>query len=186
MRNKIFCLGAVLVLGAVPSAGAEEPTAGKKNPSALSFLKPGHDYIIKFPETHNVFRYQRSGVSEIKPKDGKAYASNWHVNLAVEAFKVKTPPQGSWVLLEHPADLQYALAWNMQRIALAQLTDRRIRELESTEEGQAALAQFRDQAAEKIETTETWVNLAQAITIAEIPDTLPPPEWSVNTNLSRN
>ena len=91
MRIRLICFATVLILSAVTSAFAEEPASDTKVPNPLSFLKPGHDYIIKFPETHNVFRYRRSGVSEITPKEGKPYASNWHVNLAVEAFTVKKP-----------------------------------------------------------------------------------------------
>ena len=186
MRTKLLCLTTVFILAIGTSVFAEEPAPATKVANALNFLKPGNDYIIKFPETHNVFRYRRSGISEVKPKEGKPYASNWHVNLAVEAFTVKRPPQGSWVLLEHPEDPKYALAWNMKRIALAQLTDRRIKELELTEEGKTALALFREQAAEDIETTKTWVNLDHAIAISDIPDTLPPPEWSVNASVSSN
>jgi hypothetical protein len=185
MSNQLLHFAAVVLFVAAPHTVAEEPgpTSGSES-LHLGFLQQDRDYIIKFPETHT-FRSQQSGVLEMKTsQDGKLYASNWRLNLAPEVFTVKQFAQGSWVLVEHPAKPGYALAWDLKRIAMAQLTDRRIRELESTEEGNETLAQFRELAQAKIETAESWVNLDHAIAISAVPDTLPAPQWSVTTAVS--
>ena len=170
------CFLAILCIAAVFSGvRAEEPIDSTK---PLGFLELGHDYAIRFPDSYSVFTLTKSGISQGK------HPSTWKVNLRVNMFTVRKHAQGSWVLLEHPKSLEDAAKWNLHKMAIAQLTKENTEKLESTSEGKEKLAKLHESAKRQFETKTTWVNLAHAVAISEIPSEPTGMKFNVNTSVS--
>jgi hypothetical protein len=177
MRPATSFVLSLLAVAAV-SAGlrADEAPAGDagKAPNELGFLEAGKDYVIRFPASLGLFRSRTSGISETTytTSDGKTEPgkpATWTVTTTVEVFRVVRFGGGSWVQLEHPAREDDFMAWNAKRRAMAKLADGGSLPAESDPDGKVRLEQLREAAAREIPTTRTWVNLAHAVAITDVP-----------------
>ena len=162
-----------IVLLAVPAV-ADDPAIGKRpSNSELGFLEEQHDYVIRFATNSQLFKTTTSGISPTsytteggQKRQGKP--ATWTITMTVEIFHVVKFGGGSWVLLEHPSSPDDFAKWNGMRRALAQLTDARIPELESSSEGKERIQELRKAASREIPTSTTWVNLDHAVAIADV------------------
>lgn len=164
----------ITVLAVTAADGDDTTVTCKPPPSELSFLEIGRDYVIRFPDDRQVFKTKKSGVTStsITTNDGKKRAgkpATWTMTLTVDIFNVVKFGGGSWVLLEHPSSPDDFAKWNGKRRAMAQLTEQRVRELESGSEGTERLQKLRTAASRDLRTARTWVNLDHAIAIADVP-----------------
>ena len=162
---------ALLLLGALSVAAHadEENVSSADSMKPLGFLELGSDYKIYFPDSHNWFRHVARGAEVMK-----SGPTSWRVETSVVVFTVRGRGEGAWVLLEHPESVEDdATKWNLMKLAKHQLTAERVKKLEATDDGRVQLKAFRSyEETASIKTTKTWVNLNQAIAIAEIPSTL--------------
>jgi len=167
-------IAALLLLAAfafVAKAADSEPrSSGAKK--ALGFLEIGRDYLVMFPDSHNVFKSVKGGVEVVKQPDGEARPISWSITQSVKVFTVRGTADDAWVLLEHPSELTDSSSWNLHKLAKAQLTTEHIKQIEAADDGGIQLKAFRSYAARKIKTTTTWVNLDHAIAIADVPKDL--------------
>lgn len=148
MKNLCILASCILILaGDTLQAGDAVPP---------SFLKPGQDYAIRF-----------AGESPFKKTIRVATDSNQSRTYSVTVFTLVALPGDSWILAEHPKAIEDAFQWNSKRVAMAALSPHSIAALESTEVGKKQLKKLREQAATKIETSRTWVNLRHVVTISK-------------------
>ncbi|MDA8563674.1 hypothetical protein N9L06_04395 [Mariniblastus sp.] len=154
---------------------AEEPINSEK---PLGFLELGRDYAIRFSDSCSVFKLTKTGIGQGK------HPSTWKVNLQVNMFTVRKHARGSWVLLEHPKSLEDAANWNLQKMAIAQLTKENTRNLEKSPDGKEQLAKLQESAKQQIQTSTTWVNLDHAVAISEISSELVEVKINVNTSIN--
>ena len=154
---------------------AEEPINSER---PLGFLELGRDYAIRFPDSYSVFKLTKTGIGQGK------HPSTWKVNLQVNMFTVRKQARGSWVLLEHPKSMENAAKWNTHKMAIAQLTNENIRNLDTSLDGKAQLAKLQESAKQQIQTSTTWVNLDHAVAISEIPSELVELKINVNTSIN--
>lgn len=173
-------LAAMVVAFFSACAFAEEPLHPEK---PLGFLELGKDYVIRFPDSYSTFRYSESGVTKATSSDGSSRPASWTMNVDIQVFTVRKHAHGAWVLLEHPASIQEATKWNYHRMAVAELTKHRIKELQSSADGRAELERLKRLASQKIETSRTWVNLDHAVTVSDVPTKLNPVSANMNTFL---
>jgi hypothetical protein len=182
------CHRTAAVLGfailAVPAVAA--PPQGDPAPKALGFLEAGNDYIIRFPDSSNIFKHSMAGVtaSTYMTADGKTEKggpASWNATVTLYVFQVVRAGEGSWVLLRHPKSTEDFARWAGQRRARAILAGPQVKALEGTPEGRARLETLRAAAAAKIPTSETWVNLSHAITIAAMPSEDEGPKLTVKS-----
>jgi hypothetical protein len=155
--------------GAPPAVPADQTNGG--GPSDLGFLKIGHAYFIKFPDEWHPVLVRESGVFATPTGP-----SNWNAKYQIHVFVVKKLGRGSWALLEHPVDPKEALHVTGARLQLKDAE--KIAKLEETEDGRKKLDQLREKAGRELKTTETWINLAHAISISDPPQT--PENWKVD------
>lgn len=155
--------------GAPPADPADQTNRG--GPSELGFLKIGQAYSIKFPDEWHPVLVHESGVFATPTGP-----SNWNAKYQIHVFVVKQLSQGSWALLEHPVDPKEALDVMSARLQLKNAEE--VAKHEATEEGRKFLARRREAAGRELKTTETWINLAHAISISDPPQT--PENWKVD------
>ncbi len=91
-------------------------------------------------------------------------SSRTTMTYRVPAFTVKKLGRGSWALLEYPLDVKAATVRSMARLVL--MNKEMLAEEAKTEDGRKQIAAWKKKAEEKVNTTESWVNLAHAINIA--------------------
>lgn len=127
------------------------------------FLRhPGKDFVFQFAG-RSPFRVTTpvDDDSDNKSRSGRR-AVRTHT---VKVFTVVSLAGDSWILVEHPKNIEDADAWNAKRVALASLTPQAVAALESTGAGKKKLKQLRQQSAVEIETARTWVNIDHIATI---------------------
>lgn len=163
-----------------PATGGREPV------SELSFLKPGKDYVIRFPESVTLFTHKSGGMSPTSfiSADGTkrpGSPSTWSATISLQVFHVVRLGSGSWALLEHPEKYDDFFKWSTKRRAMAVLAGNEVRKIESTPDGRKRLEELRKEAAQEVETDETWVNLDHAVAIAELPTKDQKYKWSLKS-----
>ena len=143
-------------------------------PAALGFLEPGRDYAVRFPEGGDPFKTSRAVVSEStvtdaegKKKSGGPVTMNF--TFSVSIFRVVKLGGGSWALLRHPKSPGDFLRWAEQRKAKAILAGPNLKAVRARADGDEQVKRLEEAATAEIPTTETWINLAHAIAIAEVP-----------------
>ncbi len=149
----------------------------KSTESDLPFLAPGHDYIIRFPGSIKLFESVTSHVSptRLTSEDGSSRAgrpATFTLRIQVDIFTVVKLGKAGWALLEHPAAAEDFAKWNGKCRAKALLSEQNIATLQASADRAEHLKRLRDDAAADIKTTRTWVNLAHAIAIADVPGDL--------------
>ena len=170
LRSVIFVL-AVLT----SSAFAEPPTDNK----ASEFLEVGNDYFLFFGSGDNPFSISHTAPNSTgKTKEGIAYGP-MTINYSVRVFSVIEERGGSWVLVEHPADVKKSFEWNAKRLAIAALNEKTVTRFQASEEGRKKLEELRKEAGEKIETARTWINLGHVVAIQPLPSTPQDAEVSI-------
>jgi hypothetical protein len=163
-------VGIVTLSAQVAAAGPQAEPA----PKALGFLEAGMDYVIRFPDSSNIFKATTAGMttSTYTTADGKTKEGGpvaWNATVVLDVFHVVRAGDGSWVLLRHPSNPDDFARWSGQRRALAMLSSPQGKALDGTPEGRARLEKLRAAAETKVPTSETWVNLSHAIAIAAVP-----------------
>lgn len=150
IRLLAACLLAAL---AATNGYTDESSVAHRTPtSELGFIEIQRDYIIRFSDDFD-FAKARS------PGDAPE----------VEIFRVLKFGGGSWVLLEYPASPDDVSYWNLQRRAMAQLTEQRVAQLEADPAGAETLQELRNAASRELRTASCWVNLAYAVIIGDVP-----------------
>lgn len=126
------------------------------------FLQPGKDFVFQFAG-RSPFRVTTpvDDDSDSKSRSGRRAVKTHTVNV----FTIVSLAGDSWILVEHPKNIEDADAWNAKRVALASLTPQAVAALESTTAGKKELKQLRQQSTVEIETTRTWVNIDHIATI---------------------
>lgn len=155
-------------------------------PPALRFLEVGHDYVILFAEGSNVCECTRHDVTptSLTTADGRTHPgkpATWTTTLSNQIFTVVAFSGGQWVLVEHPASPDDFIKWSLQRRAKAQLTDAHVQQLEADAAGRERLLKLRKAAGVRVHTSKTWVNLAHAVAIADLPTDLSDPEMHIQS-----
>ena len=173
---RLATLAVLLALGtpAVATAQGRQPASPAAG-SDLDFLVAGRSYLIRFPDDRHPVQVKESGLTA-QPTGPPA---SWHANYRIDSFVVRKLGRGSWALLEHPADPKAALDVISARGLLADKA--KVAELEADPAKKDFLAGRRKAAAVELKTTQTWVNLAHAVSIAD-----PPAEqrWDVKIEVS--
>jgi hypothetical protein len=163
----------MLVIAGFVGAAAAAPPAGGPVPPGLGFLEAGKDYVIRLPETHDVFKITSAGVSQstYTTVDGQSGTMPvpWRSTMTVHIFHVVRFGAGSWVLVKYPANPNDYLSWAFQRQAMAVLAGPGANAIGAKPDGPARLKKLREQASAVIATAETWLNLDHAIAIAAVP-----------------
>ena len=154
MKNLCILVSSILILA---SAALQADDAAPP-----SFLKAGQDYAIRFAGQSPFEKTVR--VATDSDQNRKRSAS---ITYSVRVFTIVALPGDSWALAEHPKSIKDAFKWNSKRVAMAALSPQSIAALESTDGGKRQLEKLREQAATKIETSRTWINLRHAVTISK-------------------
>lgn len=143
--------------------------AGEDSPAP--FLKPGKDYILRFAGTSPFKKTKAIPIDRDKNNKLKSSAriTSASITYTITVFTLVELSGDSWAKVKHPKSIEDAFKWNFKRFALAALNPETIAALEKTEEGQKKLATLRKQAARKIETDTTWVNIDHVVAITEPP-----------------
>ncbi|MCA9037369.1 MAG: hypothetical protein KDA91_19670 [Planctomycetaceae bacterium] len=157
MRNGSFCLLISLLLTG--------PVRGESS-GIPAFLQPGQDYVMKFAGPSP---FEKSVRISVGTDQAERNGGRRTKQLAIEVFTIVSRAGGSWVLVEHPKEIDDATKWNAKRVAMASLTPQSIAALQSTEDGRARLEQLRARASVEIETSRTWVNVDHVVTIRKVP-----------------
>jgi len=124
--------------------------------------RPGNDFVFQFAG-RSPFRVTTT-VDE--DSDNKSRPGRRTVKThTVKVFTLVSLAGDSWILVEHPKNIEDAEAWNAKRVALASLTPQVVAALEKTGAGKKKLKQLRQQSTVEIETTRTWVNIDHIATI---------------------
>ncbi|MFO0908711.1 MAG: hypothetical protein U0794_10185 [Isosphaeraceae bacterium] len=167
-----LALGLILT---IPAVGDDRPEPAKPS-SDLGFLEVGRAYRIRFPEDRHPVQLRESGIAA-QPSGPPA---TWRTRYQIDVFVVRKLGSGSWALLEHPVDPKAATEY----AAAQRLLDNkaRVAELERNPERKTYLESRRKIAAGKLAMTQTWINLAHAISIAD-PPTEPPAEPRFNVEV---
>jgi hypothetical protein len=173
---------ALLLAVALLSVGVaqDRPTAATPSPSApsdLGFLEIGRTYFIRFPEGQHPLQLKESGITA-QPSGPPA---TWRANFQVDLFTVRKLGGGSWVLLEHPVDPKAAAEILVARDLMANKT--LVAEMESDPNRREFLAGRRKAAQGELKMTQTWINLAHAITISDPPPPGEKREFKVNVEI---
>lgn len=156
---------AVTALGCLCySASAEETD------SSLPFLQPGSDYVLKFAGESPFTRTQSIPIDPPKPgEEDAARITSASITYSVSVFTVVETYRDTWVLVEHPKSIKDAFKWNFKRFAIAALNPKTIARLEDSDAGIDHLKRLRRQAATKIQTARTWVNMGHIVAITRPP-----------------
>jgi hypothetical protein len=162
-------LVALLRLG--PPAFGQAPLL--TSPSDLAFLEIGNTYVITFPEDRHPVKLLESGIT---PQPSGA-PSSWRARFLVDQFVVRKLGGGSWVLLEHPVDPKESVDVMSARILLGDKA--KLAELEADPSKKKFLEGRREVARRELKTRQTWINLAQAISISDPPTDV---RWEVKIN----
>lgn len=165
---------AAAVLFVVPAfAGSQSENTPASN--ELAFLEQGKDYVIRFPDGHNILRTTKTETTRttFNSADGQkrpGKRASWTTTFSVRVFHLLRFGGGSWVMLRHPSDPADAPAWFGKRRAMTILkNDSRVASIEAESNGQDRLKELRARATRKIKTSDTWFNLNHAIAIADVP-----------------
>lgn len=163
----------VVLLGTV-AAQADEP-----------FVEVNRDYVVRFAKDNDPFVVSKSGLSPttLTTADGKTepgQPAHWTMRATVQVFHVVALGPRSWVRVEIPAHEDDFMAWNLKRLAMAQLTESNIAELSGTARGQTRLQELRKRAEQQVKTRSVWMNLDQAVVVADVPSDLEKPAISVS------
>ena len=165
-----------IALACTAAAAAADPlaTGGSEPASELSFLKPGKDYSIRFPESVTVFSHKSGGLAPTNyiAADGTktpAPPATWSATMTLQIFHVVRLGSGSWALLEHPTRHDDFITWSIKRRAMAVCASEEADKIEAQPDGKKRLEQLRKEAAQEVETSQTWVNLDHAVAIADLP-----------------
>lgn len=173
-----------LTFGPRPRAAwAEEPQEesppcqGAGKAADLAFLKVGAPYKINFPESHHPALRRVSEASDVTittedKSTGRVLQAEkrritWDLRFQIDVFVVRELRPGPWALLEHPTDPKATMTIMSARRRVAD--PKEVARLGSTEEGRAQLTALRTEAARRVETTRTWVNLNHASSISDPP-----------------
>jgi hypothetical protein len=167
MRTQCALAPCILILASVASQAVDA--------SPPKFLQPGHHYSLRFAGQSPFEKTVLVRVDSDHKK--KAHAS---VTYSVTVFTIVALPGDSWVLAEHPKSIEDAFKWNFKRIAMATLTPEYISALQSNDDGKKQLKTLREQAAAKIETRRTWINLRHVVTISK--PRIESSDYKLNTN----
>jgi hypothetical protein len=151
-------------------AAQDRPPAEKPAPSApsdLGFLEIGRTYFIRFPEGQHPLQVKESGITA----QPSGPPGTWRINYQIDQFTVRKLGGGSWALLEHPVDPKSAT----EILAARNLMEDKplVAEMEADPKRREFLAGRRKAARDELKMTQTWINLAHAITISDSP----PPGW---------
>ena len=155
---------AVLLTISLPGAvRAQQQSAPSPNRTDLGFLEVGRSYLIRFPEDRHPVQVKESGLTA-QPSGPPA---TWRMNYRIDVFIVRKLSGGSWALLEHPTDPKAALDVMSARHLLADKA--KVAEIEADPERKEFLAGRREAARGEVKMTQTWINLAHAISISDPP-----------------
>ena len=168
MRNSLFLLSSLIFAGSSVLLTTSSRTFGNEE-SSPPFLKPGHDYVLRFA---GVSPFRRTEGIPIEPEyytKPNAVITSASVTYSIEVFSIVRIFDDTWVQVEHPKSIKDAFKWNRKRYAMAALTPMTVEKLEATDDGKEKLAQLREQANLEIETSTTWINLSHVVAIAEPP-----------------
>jgi hypothetical protein len=183
-------LAALFAALLIPGLGRAQGPAG----SDLAFLEVGRSYLITFPPGASPFEVRETEVTTVQAESRNADGTGdvrkstipttmtmWY---RIDVFVVRRLGGGSWALLEHPADAKAAMQTTTAKLVLANKA--LVAEKEKSEEGRKQLEQYRADARREVKTTQTWVNLAHAVTIADPPaETTEPPRIKVEIKDAR-
>ncbi|HEY1785777.1 MAG TPA: hypothetical protein VGG30_09525 [Pirellulales bacterium] len=170
----MFTIAVVAAALAVASTRSDAAEQNAPPTAQLGFLEAGRDYAIRFPESDKVFESTESGIAPATVTTSRGETENragaWTVKYAIGTFQLVRFGTGSWVLLRFPANIHDAFKWEFQRRAMATLASPEAeKKIRAKPDGAERLERLKKQAAEKIATTEAWVNLNRAVLIADVP-----------------
>ena len=157
----LVATGSLSVGMAQDRPSAEKPAVPA--PSDLGFLEIGRTYLIRFPEAQHPLQVKESGITA-QPSGPPA---TWRMNYQIDQFTVRKLGGGSWVLLEHPVDPKAAMEILTARDLMANKT--LVAEMEADPKRREFLAGRRKAAQGDLKMTQTWINLAHAVTISDPP-----------------
>ncbi len=163
----------LLLFGCSTFAQAQVAAPVSTSESDLAFLTIGKTYVIIFPEDRHPVQLRESGITA----QPSGPPSTWRARYQVDQFVVRKLGGGSWVLLEHPVDPKEAVDVISARNLLGDKA--KLAKLEEDPTKKEFLAGRREVARRELKTTQTWINLAHAISISD-----PPTEtrWEVKIN----
>ncbi|KAA5536087.1 hypothetical protein FYK55_28240 [Roseiconus nitratireducens] len=155
------------------SVFGESPIAPDFQPGELSFLKPGHAYIVRFSSGRELFEHTETGMTETFTRTPSGKKENveprrYKMSIPLRIFKVVERGGGPWVLMEHPSSSEDYARWSGKHRAIAILSSKQSPVSEDDPDAQDRLKRLREAAARNMPTTQTWINLDHAITIAEV------------------
>jgi hypothetical protein len=190
LLNKMIWVFAFLAALVVPPAGKAQGLPTPSAPSDLGFLEIGRSYAVKFIPGMHPFEVKESQMvsaeAESTDASGKVTKStlpgSMTMTYRIDVFVVRKLGGGSWALLEHPADVKAAQEILGARRALEDTE--LVAEQGKTEEGRKQLAKWREEARRELKMTQTWVNLAHAIVIAD-PDEESKKSLRVNVEIKK-
>jgi hypothetical protein len=195
MKRLTLC-GVLLAAVASPSAPNAysqtsvdllQPSARDVQPSdGLGFLKVGEDYVIRFSDANNIFKTSRSEITQATTTDSDGQTKSagpvaWNYTLSLTVFHVVRISGNSWVLLKHPDNPDDFIRWGRQRQAKAILAAAKPNDGVDDPNAQERLKRLREDAAQQIATTQTWINLSHAIAIAPVPIDESKPQLSITS-----
>ena len=172
--NRRHLLAPWLVLAVFPVLAAPARADDSLAPKTLGFLQAERDYVIVFPEGSNVFKYSTGGVTTSSYKDAEGRTTPgqpvpWNATINLVIFHVVRFGGGSWALVQVPKKPEDYARWLGQRRAMAILASNRVEEIRAKPDGARRLKKIEQAAAEKIPTSEAWLNLGLAVAISDVP-----------------
>ncbi len=144
-------------------AGEPTPRPAASTPSDLAFLEIGRTYFIRFPEGHHPMILKESGIAP----QPNGPPGTWRITYTIDLYTVRKLGGGSWALLEHPVDPKATTEILAARDLVANKA--LVAEIEADPERKEFLAGRREAARGELKMTQTWINLAHAITISDPP-----------------
>jgi hypothetical protein len=174
MRRTLPAMACVVALSITLMTTAEESkqTPGSGIP-AMEFLEVGRSYVIHFIHAPPEFKW--NGDMKRKAEGNNDETIRIVIPDTLEVFKVVKRPSSSWVLLEFPESDEAYYDWSMGQLFVAEYAQLENERESSNKDSAPTLREAKltwEAKLKNIKTTQKWVNLDHALTIA------PMPRWS--------